>query len=1121
VATLRPDKIVIRGAREHNLKNITVEIPRDQLVVLTGVSGSGKSSLAFDTLYAEGQRRYVESLSSYARQFLGPQQKPLVDYIGGLSPAISIEQKTASRNPRSTVGTVTEIHDYLRVLYARVGEPHCPSCGRRVAAQTAEQIVDQVLAQQPGSQWLILSPVARNRKGEYQDVFAKAKRDGFARVRVNGQVRSLDEKIILNKKLKHQIDIVVDRIRIPMVDLSSPATGSLPFGHSPASLVQGGEQALAQLEGASTSPALGDGSAGVDRARLTDSIETALRFGEGTLVLAPFIPGAPVERPKAETNESGGGLKGLSAATGDLLFSEKNACVYCGLSFDQLSPQMFSFNSPIGACSACLGLGTTMEADPDLLVPDRALTLREGAIVLWGEQDDDGESGTWGEQYRAQILSHFGISPDVPFRDLTEDQQRLLLAGSGSERVKITWNSKNGSHSSWYTKWEGAIPRLRRRLKQTSSDSQRQHYLQFFTQRPCSACDGEKLKPESRAVTVGGRRLAEVEALSIAGALAFFEHVELPAREQTIAEELLKEIRGRLQFLMNVGLHYLTLDRPAPTLSGGEAQRIRLASQIGCGLVGVLYILDEPSIGLHQRDNEKLIHTLESLRDIGNTVVVVEHDLDTMMAADYLIDFGPGAGISGGHVVAAGTPHEVAQNPASMTGQYLSGAMTITVPKNRRAPNGKWLTVHGAREHNLKSLTVRFPLEMLVVVTGVSGSGKSSLVNEILYKTLERDLMRAQVKPGRHDSIDGMQHVDKVIAIDQDPIGRTPRSNPATYVGVYDDIRELFSQLPEARIRGYKPGRFSFNVKGGRCEACQGDGQKRIEMQFLADVFVPCEVCKGKRFNRETLEVKFKGKSISDVLEMTIDEAAVLFENVPYIHRILQTMLDVGLGYMHLGQPAPTLSGGEAQRVKLAKELCRPATGRTLYVLDEPTTGLHFADIQKLLDVLGRLIANGNSVVVIEHNLDVIKTADWIVDLGPEGGEGGGRLLAEGPPEHVATVAGSFTGLFLRNVLSIEEPSPEEASTDGSFAITADMLKALRRSLGLSQAEAAHGIGVSRGLLAEAERGRRNGERTLTRIALGLRELARETPVQSVPPVSIGGPRLAPALLLRDGQEKD
>ena len=1086
---MRPDKIVIRGAREHNLKNITVEIPRDQLVVLTGVSGSGKSSLAFDTRYAEGQRRYVESLSSYARQFLGPQQKPLVDYIGGLSPAISIEQKTASKNPRSTVGTVTEIHDYLRVLYARVGEAHCPQCGRRVAAQTAEQIVDQILAQEPGSQWLVLAPVARNRKGEFQEVFAQAKKDGFARVRVNGRVYSLDETITLDKKRKHLVDIVVDRIRIPGDE---------------------GRKTGDESGGEDSSSVLRPSSEGVDRSRLVDSVETALRFGESTLVLAPFDPSgsAPASKVSAEgTAASGGGLKGMSAWAGDLLFSEKNACVYCGLSFDELSPQMFSFNSPIGACPDCLGLGTTMEVDLALIIPDQSKSIAEGAIIPWGQQDDEQEAGTsWGDQFRAQLLVHYGIPVDVPYAQLSAEHQKILLHGGGGEKFKVTWLNRDGSHGSWFSRWEGVIPRIKRRLKQTHSEAMRQEYMKYFAQQPCQACGGQKLKAESRAVTVGGRSIVDVEHMSIAEALAFFQNVALPERERIIAQELLKEICGRLQFLMNVGLHYLTLDRAAPTLSGGEAQRIRLASQIGCGLVGVLYILDEPSIGLHQRDNGKLIRTLEDLRDVGNTVVVVEHDLDTMLAADYLVDFGPGAGINGGHVIAAGTPAEVAAHPQSLTGQYLSGAVKIAVPEQRRPTGDKWLTVQGAREHNLKNLDVRFPLEVLVVVTGVSGSGKSSLVNEILHKALERDLMRASIKPGAHDSIAGVEHLDKIIAIDQDPIGRTPRSNPATYVGVYDHIRELFAQLPEARIRGYKSGRFSFNVKGGRCEACQGDGLKRIEMQFLADVFVPCEVCKGKRFNRETLEVRFKGKSIADVLEMTIDEAAGVFGAVPSIARILQTLIDVGLGYMHLGQQAPTLSGGEAQRVKLAKELCRPSTGRTLYVLDEPTTGLHFADIQKLLHVLQRLVEAGNSVVVIEHNLDVIKTADWIIDLGPEGGAGGGRILAEGTPERVAAVRDSFTGSFLREALglpALEDPGAGAGQNghaltaadganalDRALAITPQSLRLLRESLGLTQAQAAHHIGVTRGLLAEAERGRRAGERTLTRIALGLRELA-------------------------------
>lgn len=1082
---MRPDQIVIQGAREHNLKNVTVTIPRDRLVVLTGVSGSGKSSLAFDTLYAEGQRRYVESLSSYARQFLGNQQKPAVDYIVGLSPAISIEQKSASRNPRSTVGTVTEIHDYLRVLYARIGVPHCPSCGRKVAAQTAEQIVDQVLAQAPGSQWLILAPMARNRKGEFQDVFAQARKDGFVRVRVNGQVFGVDSPPSLDKKRKHVIDIVVDRVRVP-----EPG----PDGIVP-------EDAI-------------------DRQRLTDSVETALRVGEGTMVLAPMTSSA---HPSADATGEGasavadaassGGLKGMQAAAGDLLFAETNACAYCNLSFEELSPQLFSFNSPVGACPDCLGLGSTIAIDESLVVPDPSKTILEGAVEPWGEQDDEGGTG-WGDRYRAQVLAAYGVPVDVAWRDLTPEHRHLLMQGADGDKIKITWTNKDGSGGSWFSKWEGIVPRIQRMLKQTTSESQRQHYMRYFSQQPCAACHGEKLKPEARAVTVGGTRLPDLEHLSIGSTLDFFAGLSLPPREATIAHDLLNEIRGRLEFLVNVGLHYLTLDRAAPTLSGGESQRIRLASQIGCGLVGVLYILDEPSIGLHQRDNGKLIQTLETLRDTGNTVVVVEHDLDTMFAADWLIDFGPGAGINGGEVVAFGTPKQVARNPRSLTGQFLSGERTIEMPERRREPGDRWLTIRGAREHNLKDVDVAFPLECFVAVAGVSGSGKSSLVNGILRKALEQRLMRAQARPGAHAGLEGVEHLDKVIAIDQDPIGRTPRSNPATYVGVYDQIRDLFSNMPEAKIRGYKPGRFSFNVKGGRCEACEGDGVKRIEMQFLADVFVPCEVCKGKRFNRETLEVKFRGKSIADVLDMSIEEAVEVFENVPGIARILRTLLDVGLGYMRLGQASTTLSGGEAQRVKLARELCRPATGRTLYILDEPTTGLHFADVQKLLDVLQRLTNAGNTVIVIEHNLDVLKCADWIIDLGPEGGSGGGQVLATGTPEVVARTAGAPTGAFLaeaiwptpRAAITVDDGSPDEDVTAGDGAdpvhdddgaseapasglsITPAGLREWRLRMGLSQAEAARIAGVSRGLLAEAERGKRAGERTLARLALALRD---------------------------------
>ena len=1127
---MRPDHILIQGAREHNLKNVTVTIPRDALVVLTGVSGSGKSSLAFDTLYAEGQRRYVESLSSYARQFLGNQQKPSVDAIIGLSPAISIEQKSASKNPRSTVGTVTEIHDYLRVLYARVGQAHCPECGRRVSAQTPEQIVDQILAQAPGSQWLILAPIARNRKGEFQDVFLQARRDGFARVRVNGQVHSVDSPPVLDKKRKHVIDIVIDRIRLP-----EPG----PDGVIP-------EDAI-------------------DRQRLTDSVETALRTGEGNLVLAPAepvgtvtpvpatpesespvnqggagsspFPTLPVsnavapgialasasmamrrwwgQRPAAPADgASGGGLKGMQAAAGDLLFAERNSCAYCNLSFDELSPQLFSFNSPVGACPGCLGLGNMMVVDENLVVPDKSLSLREGAVVAWADQDE--ESGTgWGDRYRIQILEGFGIPTDVPWRDLSAAHRALLMNGSDGDKVKIAWGTTAAGAaapaSAFMSRkeyaWEGITHRIKRLLKQTGSEGLRTHYMRYFSQQNCTECHGEKLKPEARAVTVAGCRLPELEHLSIGDTLSFFQTVELPEREAMIANELMKEICGRLEFLVNVGLHYLTLDRAAPTLSGGESQRIRLASQIGCGLVGVLYILDEPSIGLHQRDNGKLIQTLETLRDTGNTVVVVEHDLDTMFAADYLIDFGPGAGVNGGEVIAAGTPAEVARNPKSLTGRYLSGELKIEIPAQRRVPGDHWLNIRGAREHNLKNIDASFPLECFVAVAGVSGSGKSSLVNGILRKALEQRLMRSLGRPGAHDSLEGVEHLDKVIAIDQDPIGRTPRSNPATYVGVYDSIRELFAQLPEAKIRGYKPGRFSFNVKGGRCEACEGDGVKRIEMQFLADVFVPCEVCKGKRFNRETLEVKFRGKTIADVLEMSIEEAVDIFENVPAIARILRTLLEVGLSYMKLGQASTTLSGGEAQRVKLARELCRPATGRTLYILDEPTTGLHFADVQKLLDVLQRLTDAGNTVVVID--LDVIKCADWILDLGPEGGAGGGRILATGTPEDVARTPGSETGPYLHGILWPPSPEPEVlhleddgvhpdqagiGSDENPVIMTPLILREWRTRLGLSQAGAARIAGVSRGLLAEAERGRRAGERTLTRIAVALREHESQVP---------------------------
>jgi excinuclease ABC subunit A len=944
-----PGQIVVRGAREHNLKDVTVAIPRDRLVVLTGVSGSGKSSFAFDTVYAEGQRRYVESLSSYARQFLGPRGRPQVDHISGLSPAIAIEQKSASRNPRSTVGTVTEIHDHLRVLYARVGTPHCPTCGREVGAQAPQQVADRILAQPAGSRWLILAPLARDRRGEYVDLFARARKDGFSRVRVDGRVHSLREPPKLDKRLRHRVEVVVDRVEI---------------------------------------------DADLDRQRLAESVETALRFGEGALVLA------------AE-----------STPDQDVLLSERNACLYCGLSFDELTPQMFSFNNPAGACPQCSGLGTVPEVDPELVVPDRSKSIQDGAVAYWGPMDMVKREG-WGERRTAAVLEHYAIPWDVPFAELTDEQQRTVLFG-GPDKIRVSWHDEKKDR--WGARtivWEGVIPALRRHLRETKSDWSREHYLRFFARTTCPGCGGAKLRAEARAVTLGRRTIVDVEHMSIADALTFFERLELPTTDRIIAEELLHEIVSRLRFLMNVGLHYLTLDRAAPTLSGGEAQRIRLASQIGCGLVGVLYILDEPSIGLHQRDNGRLIHTLEELRDLGNTVLVVEHDEETIRAADHVIDFGPGAGVAGGQVVATGTPAEIAASAASLTGRYLAHARAIAVPARRREPSG-FLTVRGAREHNLKNLTVRFPLGVMTVVTGVSGSGKSTLVNTILYRALERDLMRAGTRPGRHDGIDGLARLDKVIAIDQQPIGRTPRSNPATYVGAYDDIRALFARLPDARVRGYGAGRFSFNVKGGRCEACRGDGVKRIEMQFLADVVVPCEICRGKRYNRETLEVRWQGKSIADVLDLTVAEAVELFAAVPMVARPLEMLRDVGLGYMHLGQSATTLSGGEAQRVKLARELCRPDTGKTLYILDEPTTGLHFADVEKLLQVLHALVDQGNSVVVIEHNLEVIKTADWLIDLGPDGGEGGGHLVAEGTPEDVARDRASVTGAFLQAALGV------------------------------------------------------------------------------------------------------
>jgi excinuclease ABC subunit A len=1025
------DAIVIKGAREHNLKGIDLEIPRDKLVVLTGVSGSGKSSLAFDTLYAEGQRRYVESLSAYARQFLGQMEKPKVDYIGGLSPAIAIEQKSASKNPRSTVGTVTEIYDYLRLLYARVGTQHCHMCGRPVSSQSAEQIVNRVLTLPVGTRFMVLAPLVSQRKGEYKDVFAEARAEGFARVRVDGEIRDLASEIKLNKKVKHTIEIVVDRLTILARE---GATDQSHVPNAPIGKAQAGAQS--------------DWDAFVTR--LTDSVEQALRVGEGQLVIS-------VQNPSGDAEE--------------WLMSEANTCVHCGISFPELSPQMFSFNSPQGACPECTGLGVRMEVDPLLLVPNPSLTLHEGAVTYWGELRKKRDS--WGYRALLAIAHHYGFDLDTPWEQLSEQARHVIIYGSGKERIRFRWGDETSdSRGEFMRTWEGLASEIRRRYQQTGSDYTREYYQSFMSEQPCPACDGARLRPESLAVRVGGWSLRDVTRLTITGAMAWVHalsgmpvdpshlaalngHVAgngaaphltvtpLSDYQMAIVSDVLKEIRERLGFLLNVGLHYLTLERPAPTLSGGEAQRIRLASQIGSGLVGVTYILDEPSIGLHQRDNRKLLDTLLKLRDLGNTVVVVEHDLETMQAADWIIDFGPGAGVKGGEVVAAGPPDRIAATPGSLTGAYLSGRLDIPIPQQRRtarvrpvaetvqdAPrrrrrtdhatdqaDGPWLELEGATMNNLRDVTVRFPLGVFICVTGVSGSGKSSLITETLYPALANRLNRAQLKPGPFRTLRGLEHLDKVIDIDQQPIGRTPRSNPATYVKLFDLIRELFASTNEAKLRGYNAGRFSFNLKGGRCEACEGNGEKRIDMQFLADVWVRCDVCKGKRYNRETLQVRYKGKSIADVLDMDVQTALEFFDNVPRIRRILQTLHDVGLDYIKLGQSATTLSGGEAQRVKLAKELARTATGRTMYILDEPTTGLHFADVQRLLTVLHRLVDAGNTVLVIEHNLDVIKTADWIIDMGPEGGDGGGRVVATGAPEEVALIEESHTGRFLREIL--------------------------------------------------------------------------------------------------------
>ncbi|WP_027717676.1 excinuclease ABC subunit UvrA [Desulfovirgula thermocuniculi] len=934
------DKIVVKGARVHNLKNIDVEIPRGKLVVLTGLSGSGKSSLAFDTIYAEGQRRYVESLSAYARQFLGQMDKPDVDYIEGLSPAISIDQKTTSHNPRSTVGTVTEIYDYLRLLFARVGRPHCPSCGRPISRQTVEQMVDQLVTLAEGTRIQILAPVVRGKKGEHQKLLEEIKRNGFSRVRVNGEVRDLAEGIRLDKNKKHSIEVVVDRI------VMRPG-----------------------IEG-----------------RLADSLETALALAAGVAMVVV----------------DGGG---------ELLFNENLACPDCGVSLPEIAPRLFSFNSPFGACPACTGLGVKREIDPDLVIPDKRKSLAQGAIEGWFK-------GTNAYACLEGLAERYGFSLDTPVAELSKEQLDKILYGTGTEKIRVVYRDALGRRHQYLATFEGVINNLARRYRETSSPYIKEEIERVMSDRPCPACGGARLRPEALAVKVGGLSIVEVTRLTVKKAQEFFARLELTPREELIARQVLKEINARLGFLANVGLDYLTLDRPASTLSGGEAQRIRLATQIGSGLTGVLYILDEPSIGLHQRDNRRLLDTLLRLRDLGNTVIVVEHDEETIRTADHIIDIGPGAGEHGGRVVAQGRLEDIVRCPESVTGQYLSGQKFIPVPAVRRRPQGKFLEVLGASEHNLKNIDVAFPLGVFVCVTGVSGSGKSTLVNEILYKYLARELHGSRVQPGACREIRGLEHLDKVINVDQSPIGRTPRSNPATYTGVFDDIRDLFASLPESRVRGYRPGRFSFNVKGGRCEACAGDGIIKIEMHFLPDVYVPCEVCKGRRYNRETLEVKYKGKSIADVLDMTVDQAVEFFRHIPRIYRRLKTLQDVGLGYIRLGQPAPELSGGEAQRVKLATELSRRSNGRTLYILDEPTTGLHMADVHRLLLVLHRLVDGGNTVVVIEHNLDVIKTADYIIDLGPEGGDGGGQVVACGTPEEVAAVHASYTGQFLARVLA-------------------------------------------------------------------------------------------------------
>ena len=936
--------ITVKGARVNNLKNIDVSIPRDKLVVLTGLSGSGKSSLAFDTIYAEGQRRYVESLSSYARMFLGQMEKPDVDYIDGLSPAISIDQKTTSKNPRSTVGTVTEIYDYLRLLWARVGTPHCPICGKEIKQQTVDQIIDQVLALPEGTRIQVMAPVIRGKKGEHAKIFEDARKSGYVRCRVDGIAYDLSEEIKLEKNKKHEIDVVVDRLVI-RPDIAR---------------------------------------------RLTDSVEIAANLAGGLVVV------------------------NVVGEDRDILFSQNYACEDCGVSMEELTPRMFSFNNPFGACPTCMGLGSQMKIDPDLIIPNKDLSIVEGAITAsgWNNVKGDGIS----RMYFDALSKKYKFKLNTPIKDLPKEIMDVILYGTGGEKLTLHYDQPRGQ-GTLYQPFEGIVNNLERRYRETQSDSVKRELEECMSQCPCPTCRGRRLKRESLAVTVGGLDIDSYCRKSVSDALAFMEHLELDPTQTMIAAQILKEIKNRLGFLRSVGLQYLTLSREAGTLSGGESQRIRLATQIGSSLMGVLYILDEPSIGLHQRDNDKLLATLKQLRDLGNTLLVVEHDEDTMRQADYIVDIGPGAGVNGGRVVAAGTPEEVMNTPGSVTGDYLSGRKKIPVPAQRRSGNGHWLKVFGAAENNLRHVDVAIPLGTFTCVTGVSGSGKSSLVNEILYKKLGADLNRVKVRPGKHDRIEGEEYLDKVINIDQSPIGRTPRSNPATYTGLFNDIRDLFASTPDAKSRGYGPGRFSFNTRGGRCEACTGDGLIKIEMHFLPDIYVPCEVCKGRRYNRETLEVRYKGKSIYDVLEMTVDEALPFFENLPRIYNRLRTLEEVGLGYVKLGQPSTELSGGEAQRIKLATELSKRSTGKTIYILDEPTTGLHSADVHKLIEVLQKLVDTGNTVMVIEHNLDVIKTADHLIDLGPEGGDGGGTIVCTGTPEEVAACPGSYTGQYLKKML--------------------------------------------------------------------------------------------------------